>query len=149
MAQTNAPLGTPPPKYGPPITLQRAKEVMAAAEAEATANGWPMVIAIVDSAGCLVLLQRLDHSNYGAVKMAQRKADAAIRFRRSTKAFEEMLLSGTPGLRMLSMGSELVAIEGGIPLIDREVIVGAIGVSGMLSVQDGQVALAGARVLEG
>lgn len=122
---------------------------MAAAEAEATANGWPMVIAIVDSAGCLVLLQRLDHSNHGAVKMAQRKADAAIRFRRSTKAFEEMLLSGTPGLRMLSMGSELVAIEGGIPLIDREVIVGAIGVSGMLSVQDGQVALAGARVLEG
>jgi glc operon protein GlcG len=139
-----------PPKYGPPISLARARLVMAAAEAEATANGWPMVIAILDSTGYLKLLHRLDHANFGAVALAQRKAEAAIKFRRSTKVLEDMLVAGAaPGLRMLSMGSELIAVEGGLPLLEHGEVVGAIGISGMQSTQDGQVASAGARALEG
>jgi uncharacterized protein GlcG (DUF336 family) len=139
-----------PPKYGPPITLERARVVSTAAEAEATANGWPMVIAIVDSSGILKVLHRLDHANYGAVALSQRKAEAAIKFRRSTKVFEDILIAGaTPGLRMLAMGSELIAVEGGLPLIENGEVIGAIGVSGMMSDQDGQVAQAGARALEG
>jgi uncharacterized protein GlcG (DUF336 family) len=139
-----------PPRYGPPISLARARVVMAAAEAEASANGWPMVIAILDSTGHLKLLQRLDQANLGAVALAQRKAEAAIKFRRSTKVLEDMLVAGgAPGLRMLSMGSELIAVEGGLPLIEQGEVVGAIGVSGMQSTQDGQVASAGARALDG
>ena len=122
---------------------------MAAAEAEASAQGWPMVIAILDSTGHLAMLHRLDQANYGAVALAQRKAEAAIKFRRSTKALEDMLLGGAPGLRMLSMGAELIAVEGGLPLVAGGEVIGAIGVSGMYSAQDGQVAIAGARVLEG
>jgi glc operon protein GlcG len=146
-----APAAPPvPPKYGPPLSLARARTVMAAAEAEATANGWPMVIAIVDSTGYLKLLHRLDNANYGAVALAQRKAEAAIKFRRSTKVLEDMLVTGgAAGLRMLSMGSELIAVEGGLPLLDGGEVVGAIGISGMQAAQDGQVASAGARALTG
>lgn len=141
-------MGTPPPNYGPPITLARAKEVLAAAEAEATASGFRVVIAIVDATGQLKLLARLDQANLGAVPLAQRKAEAAVKFRRSTKTFEELLLAGPPGLRMLAIGEELIALDGGEPLILAGEVVGAIGVSGMQSHQDGQVARAGARALE-
>jgi glc operon protein GlcG len=139
----------PPPPYGPPIPLETAKRVMAAAETEAVANGWPMVIAILDSAGQLVLLQRLDQANLGAVDLAQRKAATAVRFRRSTKVYEDIIAAGGAGLRLLSAASDLIALEGGVPLLQGGAVVGSIGVSGMQSSQDGQVARAGARVLEG
>lgn len=97
----------PPPKYGPPISLERARAVMSAAEMEANAHDWPMVIVILDSTGHLKLLHRLDHANYGAVALAQRKAEAAINFRRSTKILEDMLVTGAAhGLRMLAMSSD-------------------------------------------
>jgi glc operon protein GlcG len=138
----------PPPPYGPPIPLETAKRVMAAAETEALANGWPMVIAIFNSADQLVLLHRLDQANLGAVDLAQRKAATAVRFRRATKVYEDIIAGGGAGLRLLSAAPDLIALEGGVPLLQGGAVVGSIGVSGMQSWQDGQVAQAGARVLQ-
>jgi len=136
-----------PPAYGPPISLASARRVMFAAEGEADAHGWRMVIAIVDSGGSLVMLHRLDQANLGAVEIAQRKAAAAVNFRRPTKVFEDLLIAGGAGLRMLAFGPELLPVEGGVPLIEKGLVIGAIGVSGMQSSQDAQVAVAGARSL--
>ena len=142
------PSPTPAPPYGPPIALSAAKVVLAAAEAEAEANGWAAVIAIVDSTGHLAALHRMDQSNLGAVALSQRKAETAAKFRRPTKVYEDLVSGGAAGLRLLSVASELIALEGGLPLIQDGVLVGAIGVSGMQSFQDGQVAAAGARALQ-
>jgi uncharacterized protein GlcG (DUF336 family) len=136
-----------PPKYGAPITLAQAKQIMQAAEAEAVRNQWPMVIAIVDSSGHLVLLEKMDQAQYGSVPVAQQKAQTALDFRRPTKLFEEAVSAGGLHLRLLSM-SNLSALEGGLPLIANGEVVGAIGVSGMQSTQDAQVAQAGAHAFE-
>ena len=120
---------------------------MAAAEAEAKANGWPMTIAIVDSGGHLVLFERLDNGTLGSVAVAQRKANAAVMFRRPTKVFEDALTTAPGGVRLLSLGPDLIAIEGGVPIVAEGVVVGAIGVSSMQGHQDSQVASAGARAL--
>ncbi|MDE2288938.1 MAG: heme-binding protein [Burkholderiales bacterium] len=134
------------PLYGAPITLRLAKQVAQAAEEEATRQGWPMVIAIVDSAGHLVLQQRLDQAQFGSIEVARQKAETAVRFRRSTKVFEDALAQGGIHLRLLAMTS-LTPLDGGIPLVVDGRIVGAIGVSGMQSAQDAQVAQAGVGVL--
>jgi glc operon protein GlcG len=147
MSATPPPAPASPPPYGPPLSLEVAKRVMAAAEAEAVANGWPMVIAIFDSTGHLAMLHRLDQSNLGAVALAQRKAETAVRFRRATKVFEEIVAGG--GTRLLSVADDIITLEGGVPLLAGGLVVGAIGVSGMQSHQDGQVAAAGARALLG
>lgn len=136
-----------PPAYGPPISLAAARRVMFAAEGEADAHAWRMVIAIVDSGGNLVMLHRLDQANLGAVEIAQRKAAAAVNFRRPTKVFEDLLAAGGAGLRMLAFGPGLFPVDGGVPLIEKGLVIGAIGVSGMQSFQDAQVAAAGARAL--
>jgi uncharacterized protein GlcG (DUF336 family) len=106
-----------------------------------------MAIAVVDSAGHLVLFQKLDQTNFGAVAVALRKAETAVMFRRATKVFEDVVIGAPGGVRLLSLGPSLIAIEGGVPLLEGGAVVGGIGVSGMQSTQDGQVALAGARVL--
>lgn len=137
-----------PPKYGNPISLEAAKRVVAAAEAEAIANQWPMVIAIVDSGGHLVILHRLDQAQLGSVSIAQLKAETAVNFRRPTKVFEEAVAGSGIGLRVLSMAN-VCALEGGLPLLVGGEVVGAIGVSGMQSTQDAQVAAAGATALQG
>lgn len=135
-----------PLDYGAPISLERAKAVMAAAEAEASANGWPAVIAIVDSGGHLVMLHSFDHAQHGSVAIAQEKARCAVNFKRPTKAFEDAVAQGGLNLRILATPG-MVPLEGGLPLIAGGRIVGAIGVSGMRSNQDGQVADAGAKAL--
>src|SRR5256885_2086236 len=96
--QTNVPT-----EYGAPICLVAAKQVMAAAEAEAVANRWPMVIAIVDSTGHLVMLHKLDNAQLGSVRIAQAKAETALKFKRATKVFEDALAGGGAGLKVLSM----------------------------------------------
>lgn len=133
-------------RYGPPLPLAMAKKVMAGAEAEAICNDWPMVIAIVDSTGHLVMLHKLDQAQYGSVAIAQAKAETALNFRRPTKVFEDAIGDGGKGLRVLSMAG-VTALEGGIPLIVNKEIVGAIGVSGMQSTQDAEVAQAGADAI--
>jgi uncharacterized protein GlcG (DUF336 family) len=119
---------------------------MAAAEAEAERRDWPMVIAIVDSTGHLVMLHRMDQAQLGSVAIAQAKAETAVNFRRSTKAFQDVLAEGGAGLRVLSM-SGVSAVEGGLPLMVKGEVVGAIGVSGMQSGQDGEIARAGVAAL--
>jgi glc operon protein GlcG len=135
-----------PPNYGTPISLSTAKKVMQAAEAEATRNSWPMVIAIVDSTGHLVMLQRMEQAQYGSIEIAQLKAETALNFRRPTKTFEDAIAAGGQGVRIVSMPNVL-ALEGGLPIIVDGNVVGAIGVSGMQSGQDAQVARAGLDAL--
>lgn len=135
-----------PLQYGPPVTLAQALAVMAAAEAEALAHDWPMVIAIVDSGGHLVMLHALDQAQHGSVPVAQGKAETAVNFRRPSKVFEDAVASGSLGWRLLGM-SNLLPLDGGLPLIVEGRVVGAIGVSGMQSTQDAQVAAAGAAAI--
>jgi uncharacterized protein GlcG (DUF336 family) len=134
-----------PPHYGPPISLELAKQVATAAEVFAERRRWPVVIAIVDSTGHLALLHRLDQAHLASVAIAQRKAETAVNFRRPTKEFEEIVNGG--GTRVLSIASQVVALEGGLPLLKDGVVIGAIGVSGMSSPEDGEIAAAGAAVL--
>jgi uncharacterized protein GlcG (DUF336 family) len=140
-AQT-APAAPPPPTpYGMPITLDQAKKVMAGAEAEAKKNNWPVVIVILDSGGQLVMLQRLDNAQWGSTDIAKEKARSAVALRRPTKALQDAIAQGGVNLRFLSTGFSV--LEGGIPIIMDGKIIGAVGVSGVLSSQDAQTAQAG------
>jgi glc operon protein GlcG len=115
---------------------------MTAAERGAAAHQWPMAIAIVDSTAHLVLFQRADHTQLGSMKVAIAKAMTAINFKRPTKAFEEAIAGGGAGVRITTM-PDVIALEGGLPIVAQGHVIGAIGVSGMLSTQDAQVAMAG------
>jgi uncharacterized protein GlcG (DUF336 family) len=131
-----------PMPYGPAITLEQAKDVMAGAEAEAQRNNWPVVIAIVDTGGNVVLLQRLDNAQFGSVEVARQKAWSAAAFRRPTKVFQEAIAGGGANLRILRLEGAS-PLEGGIPIAVDGQIIGAIGVSGVTSEQDAQIAQAG------
>jgi glc operon protein GlcG len=137
---------TRPPQYGLPIALADAKRVMAAAEAEANANDWPMSIAIVDAGGQLVMFHRIDDARNGSVTVARQKAETAVNFKLPTRVFEEAVAQGGLDLRLLA-ARNLTPLEGGLPLMKDGKIIGAIGVAGMESTQDGQVAQAGAAAL--
>jgi glc operon protein GlcG len=137
-----APVAALTPLYGAPIALEEAALIADAARAEARRHGWPMVIAITDSGGHLVLLYRLDQAQHGSVLVAQQKAKTAVDFRRSTAAFESALADGGLHLRLLGM-TNLTPLEGGLPILRDGRVIGAIGVSGMQSTQDAQVASAG------
>lgn len=135
-----------PPNYGKPISLEAAKKVMAAAEAEAVKNQWPMVIAIVDSTNHLVMLHRMDQAQFGSSKVAPLKAETALNFRRPTKVFEDSIAGGGQGVRVVTI-PDILALEGGLPILHNGDVIGAIGVSGMRSDQDAQVARAGIAAL--
>jgi glc operon protein GlcG len=141
--QQVAPPTTP---YGEPISIAAAKKIMAAAEAEATTNKWGVSIAIVDSGGNLLMLHRLDNAQLSSVRLAEAKARTAVEFRRPTKALEDAVAGGGAGLRVLTFGA--CVAEGGIPIVAGGKIVGAIGVSGVASHQDAQVATAGATAAQ-
>jgi uncharacterized protein GlcG (DUF336 family) len=130
------------PEYGVPISLVLAKKIMDSAEAEAEKNGWSVIIAIVDSGGHLVMLHKLDQAQYGSISVAQLKAETAVNFRRPTKAFEEAVAAGGLGMRILTI-SNLLAVDGGLPILVDGKVIGAIGVAGMHPTQDAQVAKAG------
>jgi glc operon protein GlcG len=136
-AQTPA----PPPAYGMPIGLEQAKKIMAGAETEAKKNNWPVVIVILDSGGQLVMLQRLDNAQWGSVDIAKEKARSAVALRRPTKVFQDLIAQGGANLRLLNIGYSV--LEGGIPIVLDGKIVGAVGVSGVTSQQDAQIAQAG------
>ena len=134
------------PLYGDPITFDEATLVADAARAEAQRHGWPMVIAIADSGGHLVLLYRLDQAQHGSELVAQQKAKTAVDFRRPTRAFEAALADGGLHFRLLGM-TNLTPLEGGLPILRDGKVIGAIGVSGMQSTQDAQVAAVGLAAL--
>ena len=135
-----------PPEYGAPITLAQAKKVMAAAEAEADRQGWPVAIAVVDTHGVLVLFQRLENTQYGSVQVALDKAKTAALFRRESKVFQDLIAEGGAGLRILTLPDAL-PLEGGLPILVDGKVIGGIGVSGVRSDQDADVGRAGLRAL--
>jgi uncharacterized protein GlcG (DUF336 family) len=135
-----------PPPYGAPITLDVAKQVMAGAEAEAEKNKWPVAIVVVDSGGNIVMLHRRDDAQLSAASTAEGKARTALYFKRPTKLLDEVISGGGSGLRYLAL-KDFVPLEGGIPIVIEGKIVGAIGVSGVLSGQDTQIARAGIDAL--
>lgn len=131
----------------PLLNLETARRVAAAARARAVAEGWAVVIAIVDEGGHLLLLERADGTQKASVVVAQEKARTAILFKRPTKALEDAVAGGR--LVMLALPGA-TPVEGGQPLIDAGGhYLGAIGVSGVTSQQDGLVAAAGVAVLAG
>jgi glc operon protein GlcG len=134
-----------PPAYGAPISIEQAKKVMAGAEAEAKKNNWPVVIAILDSGGNLVMLQRLDNAQWGSIDIAKEKARSAVALRRPTKALQDLVAQGGANLRLLNIGYSV--LEGGIPIVFDGRIVGSVGVSGVTSQQDAQIAQAGIDAL--
>ena len=135
------------PPYGAPISLEQARKVIAAAEAEAQKNNFFVVITVVDTGGYVVATARLDNTQLGSIPVAEGKARTAVLFRRSSKVFEDAIAGGGIGLRVLGLQGA-VPYEGGVPIIVDGKIIGAIGVSGMLPQQDGQVANAGASGLK-
>ena len=138
---------TPPPGYGPPIGIENARKVMTAAEAEAVKNNWAVVIAIIDSGGHMVMLHRRDDTQLSSLEIAQGKAKTALMFKRPTKVLDDAISGGGGGIRFLAL-KDIVPLEGGFPLLLDGKIVGAIGVSGVLSAQDSQVARAGIDALK-
>ncbi|MEQ1728870.1 MAG: heme-binding protein [Vicinamibacterales bacterium] len=147
MTTTQPPTTSLPLPYGAPLALDVAKRIMAAAEREAAAHHWPMAIAIVDSTAHLVLFQRADNTQLGSMDVSIAKAMTAVKFRRATKVFEDAIAAGGAGLRLSTMPG-MAALEGGVPIVVDGQVVGAIGVSGMLSTQDAQVAAAGLAALD-
>ncbi len=131
-----------PMPYGAPITLEHARKLIAAAEVEAKKHSFPVVIAIVDSGAHLVALARMDNTQLGSVEVAIAKARCSALFRRTTKVFEDGLITGGANNRVLK-APEVLPIEGGIPIVLDGKIIGAIGVSGVKPSEDGQVAQAG------
>lgn len=123
------------------LTLAAAKEIGAAAEAEARKREWTNCIAVIDDGANLIYLVTMDGTQTGSINVAQQKALAALRFKRSTKLFQDMVTGDKPHMAFLPGA---VPVEGGLPLIVGGQIVGAIGVSGMPSDKDGVVAQAGA-----
>jgi uncharacterized protein GlcG (DUF336 family) len=133
--------------YGTSINFAQAKEVLAAAEAEAAKQNFTVAIAIVDTSGKLVAFSKGDNTQTASVEVSEAKAVSAVSFKRPTKAFQDTVASGGVGLRVLTLPG-VVAAEGGVPLVLDGAIIGAIGVSGMTSEQDGVIAAAGVAALD-
>jgi len=126
------------------LTLADARRITAAAQQTAAANHWNVVIAVVDDGGHLILLERMDGTQKGSVRVAEQKARTAMLFKRATKVFEDAVLQGRPNMMTMP---DMIALEGGLPLLRDGVQVGAIGVSGVKSFEDGIIAAAGAAAL--
>jgi glc operon protein GlcG len=137
-----APPLPPPFSYGTPITLEQARKVAAAAEAEAKKRNMIMVIAIVEPSGDLVYFQRMDGAQYASIKNAQSKAISAALYGRPTRIFRERVAKGDLS-PMALVGA--VASDGGVPIVVNGKTIGAIGTSGGA---DHEVSQAGADALK-
>jgi uncharacterized protein GlcG (DUF336 family) len=147
-AHAQTPLAPPPQiPYGLAISTEGAKTAAAAAIAEAQKNNWKMAIAIVDTGGHLVYFEKMQDTQTGSVDVAIDKARTAALFRRPTKLFQDSLAGGGEGLRVLRL-TGVIPITGGVPIIVDGKVIGAVGVSGGTSDQDGQVAGAGAGAVK-
>ena len=132
--------------YGAPISVDNAKKAAAAALAEAVKNHWTMAVAIVDPNGTLIYYEKMENTQIASADVAIDKARSAALYKRPTKALQDALAAGGAGIRILALRGA-VPVEGGIPLVMDGKIVGAIGLSGAQSDQDGQCATAGASVI--
>ena len=136
-----------PNPYGSPVNVENAKKVAAAAIAEAKKNSWTVAVSIVDTAGDLVYFEKMDGTQTGSVNVSIEKGRTAALFKRPTKSFQDTVAAGGEGLRILGLPGA-VPVEGGVPLLLDGKIIGAIGVSGATSAQDGQCAQAGAATIK-
>ena len=127
------------------LTLEAAKRMAVAAEAEAAKNGWLVSVAVVDDGGNLLLFHRMDNSKLVAIDIAIRKAKTAVFFQGETKALELEVTKG--GRTSLLPIDDFMPLEGGLPITVEGKIIGAIGVSGMAGDQDAQCAAAGVKAL--
>jgi uncharacterized protein GlcG (DUF336 family) len=134
-----------PNPYGANINLATAKKVAAAAADEAVKTKINVVIAVVDTGGQIVYLERFDVVQWGSLDVAIHKAKCSVAYKRPTKAFEDVVGKGNTNYLTLD---GISAIEGGVPILQDGKIIGAIGVSGGSSAQDGEVARAGAAVVK-
>jgi glc operon protein GlcG len=133
------------PSYGPDITLANAKKIAAAGLAEAQKNNWNVAIAIVDNHGALAYDERMDDTQSASPVIAIEKARSAAMFRRPTRAMEETVNKG----RAAFLGMPIATpITGGLPIVIGGKIAGAVGVSGVTSDQDEQIAKAGLEGLK-
>jgi len=134
------------PQYGQNINLEQARKALAAGQAEARKNSWPVAIAILDTAGNLVAYEKMDNTQTASIQVAIDKGKSAAIYRRPTKVFEDIVAKGGAGLRVMNLRDASV-VEGGLPIVVDGKIIGGIGVSGVNADQDGVVAKAGADAL--
>jgi len=127
------------------LTDEAVKNIMAAAEAEARANNWNVVIALVDDGGHLLSLQRLNNTQSASIDIAIGKARTSAAFRRPSLALET-LIPNRPAF--MTVSEDYVIMEGGVPIVVDGVTLGAVGVSGVQAVQDAQIAAAGIAALQ-
>ncbi len=136
-----------PNPYGPPVSLEMAKKVAAPAMAEATKSGWTIAVAVVDPSGNLVYFEKMDNTQLASSEVSVEKARTSAIYKRPTKALQDALAAGGDGLRILGLRNA-TPLDGGYPLIVDGKIIGAVGVSGGTSAQDGQCAKAAADSLK-
>lgn len=136
------PFATP---YGAPIALARAQSAIDAAMAEAAKRGWAINVAVVDSGANLVAFAHMDGANLAGVAIAEHKAHAAVIFRRPTKVFEDAVQK-SDNVAALTLDG-VIAVRGGIPLIEEGKLIGAIGCAGGTSSQDEAACQAGAATI--
>jgi glc operon protein GlcG len=147
-ATAQAPVAAPPPTpYGASITIDAAKKVAAAAIAEARKQVLFQAVAISDTSGELVYFEKMDNTQAASVDIAIDKARSTVRFKRPTKAMQDVLAGGGDGLRFLALRGAIPA-EGGVPIVVGGKIIGGIGASGGSGAQDGQTANAGAASMK-
>jgi len=132
---------------GPAVNVETAKKAAAAALAEARKNNWLMAVAVVDPNGTLVYYEKMDNTQLGSADVCIDKARSAVLFKRPTKALQDAIASGGAGLRIFALRGA-VPVEGGVPLEMNGHLVGAIGLSGGQSNEDGQCATAGANAVK-
>lgn len=128
------------------LSLEAARTLAEAGEAEAKRRGWTVAIAVVNPEGGLILFHALDGTQPASQDVAIAKARTAARFKRPTKALEEAITGGRHALLGVP---GVLPLEGGVPVVLAGAIVGAVGVSGMTSAEDGIVAAAALKALEG
>ena len=132
-------------KTKPVLTIDDARAIAAAAEAEANKNQWAVTLAVVDDGGHLLWLQRLDGAAPISAEIAPAKARTSALGRRESKIYEDMINGGR--VSFLSAPALQGMLEGGVPIIVDGQVVGAVGVSGVKSTEDAQIARAGIAAL--
>jgi glc operon protein GlcG len=125
------------------LTLAEAQLIVKSAEERAKQDKWNVVISVVDAGGHLICLHRMDGAQIGSVEVSQQKAKTAVYFKRPTKVFQDLVTGGNTAILGLP---NVVASEGGVPIIHEGKVIGAIGVSGVTSAQDGIIANAALEV---
>src|SRR6476659_1880332 len=151
LAQQPNPMDNVPDKmpndipYGTPTSLDKAQAAINAAIAESKKRGWKLNVAMVDSGANLVAFARMDGAQIGSIAISEHKARAAAKYRRPTKVFEEFMQQGRNYIGTLD---DVIASRGGIPLVEDNKIIGAIGCSGATGSQDEVVCMAGAATIK-